>query len=83
MFEEKREEEVAPESSQAFMAYDADDRAPVPTYLLGIVLLAAMAGASIRTDYKRRRRFTEPAYSRNSTARTITTPRNRYRSFKR
>jgi hypothetical protein len=80
VFEEKREEEVAPEQSQAFSAYDADDRAPVPSYLLGVVLLAALAGASIRIDYKRRRRYTEVAHSRVSAAPITPTPRNRYRS---
>ncbi len=51
--EEKREEEAATEESQAFSRYEGhggrDDGLPVPPYLLlGLVLLAALAGASIR-----------------------------------
>jgi len=46
--EEKREEEAAPESSQAFSRYEPDDGgSPVP-WLLGLVLIAALAGASVR-----------------------------------
>ena len=77
VFSEKREEEVAPEQSQAFVAYDADDRAPVPAYLLGVVALAALAGASVRLDYKRRRRGAEPAYARAAAPHQV--PRHRSR----
>ena len=79
VYEEKREEEVAPEASQAFSAYDADDRAPVPQYLLGIAMLAALAGASLRVDFKRRHRYTELAHSRVSSARPISPSRHRSR----
>lgn len=50
--EEKREEEAATEESQAFSRYEAggggEDGFTVPPYLLAFVLLAALAGASVR-----------------------------------
>ena len=47
--EEKREEEAAIEESQAFSRYEpAESGLTVPPYLLGLVLLAAFAGASVR-----------------------------------
>jgi hypothetical protein len=47
--EEKREEEAATEESQAFSRRDSrDEGLTVPPYLLGLVLLAALAGASVR-----------------------------------
>jgi hypothetical protein len=50
--EREEEEELATEESQAFSRYGATDRRgeglPVPPYLLGLVLLAALAGASAR-----------------------------------
>ncbi|HEX5376660.1 MAG TPA: hypothetical protein VFW48_10945 [Solirubrobacterales bacterium] len=47
--EEKREEEAAIEESKAFSRYEADsDGLTVPPYLLGLVLIAALAGASVR-----------------------------------
>ena len=49
--EEKREEEAAIEESQAFSRYEAsrgDGGLVVPPYLLALVLLAALAGASVR-----------------------------------
>ncbi len=47
--EEKREEEAAIEESQAFSRYSADDEGlTVPPYLLALVLLAAVVGASVR-----------------------------------
>jgi hypothetical protein len=45
--EEKREEEAAPEQSQAFSRYEPDDGGP-PAYLLGLVLIAAVAGVGMR-----------------------------------
>jgi hypothetical protein len=45
--EEKREEEAAFEESQAFSRFEQDGGG-VPPYLIGLVLLAAFAGASIR-----------------------------------
>jgi hypothetical protein len=46
--EERREEEAAIEESHAFSRHPADGGAPVPHYLLGLVLLAALAGAAAR-----------------------------------
>jgi hypothetical protein len=52
VFEEKREEEAAPEQSQAFARYRPDDYG-LP---IGALILLAAAGASIRLDWRRRRR---------------------------
>jgi hypothetical protein len=63
VYEEKREEEAAPEQSQAFAAYHPDqggDLALAP-FVLGIVVLAAAAGASVRTGLRRRDRRHEVA----------------------
>jgi hypothetical protein len=55
--EEKREEEAATEESQAFSRHDHNDSGlTVPPYLLGLVLLAALAGASVRGGPGARRR---------------------------
>jgi hypothetical protein len=45
--EEKREEEAAIEESQAFARFEQDGGG-LPPYVIGLVLLAAVAGASIR-----------------------------------
>jgi hypothetical protein len=45
--EEKREEEAAFEESQAFSRYEQDGGG-LPPYVIGLVLLAAVAGATIR-----------------------------------
>ncbi len=56
--EEKREEEAATEESQAFSRYESGERSglTVPPYLLAFVLLAALAGASVRGGPGARRR---------------------------
>jgi hypothetical protein len=47
--EKEEEEEEAPESvSNKAVAYRASEHEPWPAYLLGVVVLAALAGASIR-----------------------------------
>ncbi len=47
--EEKREEEAAIEESQAFSRYESGESGPtVPLYLPALVLLLALAGASVR-----------------------------------
>jgi hypothetical protein len=63
VYEEKREEEAAPESSQAFAAYHPDQGSDIPLapFVLGIVVLAAAAGASVRTVLRRRDRRHEVA----------------------
>jgi hypothetical protein len=64
--EEEREEEAALEESQAFSRLEPEaDRLTVPPYLLGLVLLAALAGASVRGGPgARRRRVPAPALAR-------------------
>jgi len=62
--EERREEEAATEESQAFSRYDGgarDEGLSVPPYLLGLVLLAALAGASLRGGPGARPERTAPA----------------------
>ena len=74
--EEKREEEAATEESQAFSRHDSRDHGlTVPPYLLGLVLLAALAGASVRGGPgARHRSLPAPAHSssahRNGRSRT-------------
>lgn len=46
--EEKREEELAPEESQAFARYHPDDGGLPRGFLIGAIVLAALAGATIR-----------------------------------
>lgn len=46
--EEKREEELAPEQSQAFSRYQPEDHGPLAPVIIGALLLAALAGATIR-----------------------------------
>jgi hypothetical protein len=53
VFEEKREEEAAPEQSQAFARYRPDGYG-LP--LVALILLAAAGGATIRFDPRRRQR---------------------------
>jgi len=64
--EEKREEEAAIEESQAFSRYEPDSGMSVPPYLLGLVLLAALAGASVRggPGAGRNRNRPAPAFTR-------------------
>jgi len=54
--EREEEEEQAPESvSNQALAYRSPEHEPAPAYILGIVLLAALAGASIRRPRRSRR----------------------------
>ena len=50
VYEEKREEEAAPEESQSFARYEpAGHGQPLPgSFLIGMLVLAALAGATIR-----------------------------------
>ncbi|HET8862676.1 MAG TPA: hypothetical protein VFM94_05440, partial [Solirubrobacterales bacterium] len=60
--EEKREEEAATEESQAFSRYDGREEGfTVPPYLLALVLLAALVGASVRGGPGARPNRTRPA----------------------
>jgi hypothetical protein len=45
-FEKQREEEVAPEESQAFARYHPDESGIPPGYVIAAIVLAAFAGAS-------------------------------------
>jgi hypothetical protein len=54
--EEQREEEEAIESASASTAYDAAEHEPVPLYLLGVLILAAFAGATTTRRRPRRGR---------------------------
>jgi hypothetical protein len=58
VFEEKREEEVAPEQSSAFAAYNPDEHVPLAPALLGVALLAAFAGTALTLGVRRRDRNT-------------------------
>lgn len=70
--EEKREEEAAIEESKAFSRYEGESGGlTVPPYLLALVLIAALAGASVRGGpgarhrHRHRTRPTPaPAYNR-------------------
>jgi hypothetical protein len=66
--EEKREEEVAPEQQSAFAAYAADDHRPTSPYILGLVAIAALAGASINLGLRRRDRDRHRDLARVTTA---------------
>jgi hypothetical protein len=64
--EEKREEEVAPEESSAsFARYQPDGGSLPPAYVLGAILLAALAGATIRGGPRGRSRRVEAAVAAN------------------
>ncbi len=55
--EREEEQEEAPESvSNQAVAYRAAEHEPSPLYILGVVVLAAFAGASIRRRPRRGRR---------------------------
>jgi hypothetical protein len=72
--EREEEDEVATEESRAFSRYEADEGGlTVPPYLLGLVLIAAIGGASVRGGPGARRRprpVAAPAYSRERTRRS-------------
>jgi hypothetical protein len=71
--EEKREEEAAIEESQAFSRYEPGEGLGVMPYLLGLVLIAALAGISARGGpgtSRRPRRARTPAPAFSSSPRT-------------
>jgi hypothetical protein len=60
--EREEEEEEAPESvSNKAVAYHSSEHQPSPAYILGVVVLAAFAGASIRRRPRRSRGELAPA----------------------
>jgi hypothetical protein len=55
--QKEEEQEEAPDTvSNKALAYSAPEHEPSPVYILGIVLLAAFAGASVRRRPRRGRR---------------------------
>ena len=69
VFEEKREEEAAPEQSSAYAIYRADEHSGTPdTFLYGLVLLAALAGTSIAAGSRRRQRRSDFALADTRTS---------------
>jgi hypothetical protein len=68
--EREEEQEAAPESvSNEAVAYRETEHEPAPEYILGVVLLAAFAGASVRRRPGRRRREVRVAPATISTMR--------------
>lgn len=57
VLEEKREEEVAPEQSQAFSRARVGERLPLGEITIGTVLLLALAGAAVARPRRRDRRL--------------------------
>jgi hypothetical protein len=69
--EREEESEAAPESvSNEAVAYRSPEHEPAPAYLLGIVVLAAFAGASVRRRPRRKDRRVQIAPATISTMRT-------------
>jgi hypothetical protein len=69
--EREEESEAAPESvSNEAVAYSAPEHEPTPAYILGIVVLAAFAGASIRKRPRRSGRRAQIAPATISTMRS-------------
>jgi len=54
--EEKREEEAAPEMEGASTRYTPDEHAPTAPFVLGFIVIAALAGASINLRSREARR---------------------------
>jgi hypothetical protein len=53
-YKEKREEEAAPEQSQAFSTYRRPEEFQMAPYLYGLIVLAALAGATTRVSSRGR-----------------------------
>ena len=79
VFEEKREEEAAPESQSAFSAYHPDEHAPLGSAVLGLALLAALAGAALTLGVRGRDRYPDAAYATTRTASQPYRPPPRHR----
>jgi hypothetical protein len=67
--EEESEEATEQVSNQA-VAYRAEDHEPTPAYLLGIIVLGALAGVGVRRRPRRRRRDVQVAAATVSSRRT-------------
>ena len=69
--QEEEEEESAPESvSNQAVAYRAPEEEPVPPYILGVVVLAAFAGATITRRIRRGDRGVRVAHATVTSARS-------------
>ena len=84
VFEEKREEEVAPEQQSAFARYDPDEHVPLAPALLGVALLAAFSGTALTLGVRRRdrrglRRVSPATASARARARADSRPTRRTR----
>jgi hypothetical protein len=84
VFEEKREEEVAPEQQSAFARYDPDEHVPLAPALLGLALLAAFSGTALTLGVRRRdrrgpRRVSPATASARARARADSRPTRRTR----
>jgi hypothetical protein len=66
---EEEEEEATEQVSNQAVAYRSSEHDPAPEYILGIVVLAAFAGASVRRRSRRGRREVRVAPATVSTAR--------------
>jgi hypothetical protein len=62
VFEQKREEEAAPEQSSAFAAYRPDGQFPLAPFIFGMLLVAAVAGVPLALGL--RRAWSDPAFAR-------------------
>jgi hypothetical protein len=78
--EEEHEEATEQVSNQA-VAYRADEHEPAPAYVLGIVLLAAFAGVSIKRRPRRRRRDVQLAPATISSRQVRERPQSRRRRW--
>lgn len=84
VFEQKREEEVSPESQSAFARYDPDEHAPLAPALLGFALLAAFAGTALTLGVRRRdRNGPRRAAPATASARSAARAANRTRPIRR
>ncbi|HZV74340.1 MAG TPA: hypothetical protein VFF79_11545, partial [Conexibacter sp.] len=81
VYEEKREEEAAPESQSAFAAYRADDHLPLGAGLLGLALIAALAGATLTLGLRNRDRDRSAAFATARGERAARERRSRRTSF--
>jgi hypothetical protein len=67
---EEQEEEATESVSNQAVAYRASENEPETPYIIGVILLAAFAGASVGRGVRRRRRGTELAHATVNSSRT-------------
>jgi hypothetical protein len=83
VYEEKREEEVAPEQQSAFSLYRPDDHAPLAPALLALALLASFAGAGLTLGVRRRDRHRDAAFATVRGGRRAPSSRTHHRTHHR